>query len=183
MLQQLPAHNGDVMGGGVVILGRQTVTVGKMRVLQPQLFRPLIHQVDKSALRTGQFLGHRDRRVVARGHRDAGRRQLVVAVLLVDYRSRPGIHQNRRAGLGRQIGRRASGFLAFLLREHRNGTEHPQQYTERQHSNETFLHSNSPPERLPLSQVLCSSFVRNEGNYSGKGCGDDQDDQDARIAS
>ncbi|MNH38265.1 hypothetical protein D3C79_992710 [compost metagenome] len=50
MLQQLPADDGNVMGGGIMILGRQTVAVGKMRVLQAKLPGLLIHQIHKSAL-------------------------------------------------------------------------------------------------------------------------------------
>ncbi|MNC26240.1 hypothetical protein D3C75_743630 [compost metagenome] len=168
MLQQLLADDGNIMGGGIVILGRQTVAVGKMRVLQAKLLGLLIHQIHKSALRPGQLLGHSHRSVITRGHGNAlehfihshffaglqknlrpahrrgiftcphlvsqlqsafiqrfdgqqhrhdfgnaCRRQLVVAVLLIDHGARVRIHKNRGARSGCQI--HSGGFFAGIL--------------------------------------------------------------------
>ena len=66
---ELPAHDGDVPGGGKMPLGRQARTVDKMGVVHVQLRRPLVHPLDEGFLRPRQMLRQRHGAVVGGHHR------------------------------------------------------------------------------------------------------------------
>ena len=65
---QLPAHEGDVVGGGHVAFGGESGTVAKDGGLHAQLFGPLVHALDKGGLAAGYCLCQSHSTVVGRCH-------------------------------------------------------------------------------------------------------------------
>ena len=74
VFQQLPGHEGDVIGGSPVVHGVrpvvQTGAVDEGGVVHPQLLRPLVHHGDEGAFAARDMLRHGAGTVVGRGHRD-----------------------------------------------------------------------------------------------------------------
>ena len=74
VFQQLPGHEGNVVGGGSVIHGvRPVVQAGAVDeggVVHPQLLRPPVHHGDEGAFTARDMLRHGAGAVVGRGHRD-----------------------------------------------------------------------------------------------------------------
>ena len=64
---ELPRHESDIMGGGLMSLGGQPGAVEEGSVRHPQLLGPLVHQGNKGPLTAGQMLGQSHSTVVA-GH-------------------------------------------------------------------------------------------------------------------
>ena len=72
MPDQLPGHEGHVVGAGVVVaVVKQAAAVGEVAVLHAQLLRPLVHPVHKQALAAAEMLRHGHGAVVGRDHGDA----------------------------------------------------------------------------------------------------------------
>ena len=62
---QLPGHEGDVIGRAMVSGGRKAGAVDKGGVLHAQLLGPPVHPLHEGGLAAGQVLRHGHRRVVA----------------------------------------------------------------------------------------------------------------------
>ena len=68
MQQQLPAHEGDIVGAGDVALRCQAGAVDKMGVRHAQLGGSPVHLLHEQLVHTGDLFRQRHRRVVAGGH-------------------------------------------------------------------------------------------------------------------
>ena len=72
MAHDLPAHDGYIIGGGVMrIVVRKSRAIDEMRVLKSELGSSCVHSFSKCRFRTGNVLRHRDRTVVRRRDHDA----------------------------------------------------------------------------------------------------------------
>ena len=65
---ELPGHQGDVIGRGDVTLGRQAGAVAKDRVLHAQLLGPLVHPLHEGGLGAAEMLREGHCAVVGRDH-------------------------------------------------------------------------------------------------------------------
>ena len=62
---ELPGHEGNIVGRGHVAGCGQAGTVDKVSVLHTQLLGPLVHLLDKGALTARQILRHSHGGVIA----------------------------------------------------------------------------------------------------------------------
>ena len=65
---QLPAHQGDVIGGGDMALGGKACGIFKSGVVHPQLLGPLVHPLHKGVLTAGDLFRQRHGAVVGGDH-------------------------------------------------------------------------------------------------------------------
>ena len=69
--EQLPAHEGDVVGAGDVTLGGEAGAVDEVGVVHAQTLGPVVHLLHEQLRHAGDLLRQRHRRVVAGGHANA----------------------------------------------------------------------------------------------------------------